>query len=175
MWAADITYVPVGQGFLYLVAIEPCGASLVPVEHDGDIVLCVCARRGLGAVRPAWDLQYQGSQFTSAAFSGTLAATGVRISMAGGGRWMENVFIERLWRSLKHEDIYLKDYSDGHEAKAEIARGIAFYNFQRPHQELENRAPMAVWRTGRHRHIQRRGSGYDAARSAASSSSVASA
>ena len=90
----------------------------------------------------------QGSQFTSAAFTGTLAATGVRISMDGRGRWMDNVFIERLWRSLKYEDIYLKGYSDGHEAKAGIARWIEFYNFQRPHQGLENRAPMAVWRAG---------------------------
>jgi putative transposase len=90
----------------------------------------------------------QGSQFTSAAFTATLAATGVRISMDGRGRWMDNVFIERLWRSLKYEDIYLKGYSDGHEAKAGIARWIEFYNFQRPHQALENRAPMAVWRTG---------------------------
>ena len=61
---------------------------------------------------------------------------------------MDNVFIERLWRSLKYEDIYLKGYSDGHEAKAGIARWIEFYNFQRPHQALENRAPMAVWRAG---------------------------
>jgi hypothetical protein len=89
-----------------------------------------------------------GSQFTSAAFTGTLAATGVRISMDGRGRWMDNVFIERLWRSLKYEDIYLKGYSDGHEAKAGIARWIEFYNFQRPHQAPESRAPMAVWRAG---------------------------
>ena len=68
--------------------------------------------------------------------------------MDGRGRWMDNVFIERLWRSLKYEDIYLKGYSDGHEAKAGIARWIEFYNFQRPHQALENRAPMAVWRAG---------------------------
>ena len=70
----------------------------------------------------------QGSQFTSAAFTGTLAAAGVRISMDGRGRWMDNVFIERLWRSLKHEDIYLKGYADGREAKAGIAAWIAFYN-----------------------------------------------
>ncbi|WP_063690502.1 integrase core domain-containing protein [Bradyrhizobium stylosanthis] len=61
---------------------------------------------------------------------------------------MDNVFIERLWRSLKYEDIYLKGYSDGHEAKARIARSIQFYNFQRPHQAMGNRAPMAVWQAG---------------------------
>ena len=90
----------------------------------------------------------QGSQFTSTAFTGTLAAAGVRISMDGRGRWMDNVFIERLWRSLKHEDIYLKGYADGREAKAGIAAWIAFYNLRRPHQALANRTPMAVWRGG---------------------------
>ena len=88
----------------------------------------------------------QGSQFTSAAFTGTLAAAGIRISMDGRGRWMDNVFIERLWRSLKHEDIYLKGYADGREAKPGIAEWIAFYNHRRPHQALANRTPMAVWR-----------------------------
>ena len=66
--------------------------------------------------------------------------------MDGRGRWMDNVFIERLWRSLKHEDIYLKGYADGREAKTGIAEWIAFYNHRRPHQALANRAPMAVWR-----------------------------
>lgn len=89
----------------------------------------------------------QGSQFTGAAFTGTLAAHGIRISMDGRGRWMDNVFIERLWRSLKYEDIYLKGYADGREAKAGIAAWIAFYNSRRPHQALGNHTPMAVWRT----------------------------
>ena len=90
----------------------------------------------------------QGSQFTSAAFVGTLAAAGVKISTDGRGRWMDNVFIERLWRSLKHEDVYLKGYTDGREAKAGIAAWIAFYNHSRPHQALSNRTPMAAWRGG---------------------------
>jgi transposase InsO family protein len=82
----------------------------------------------------------QGSQFTSTAFTGMLTVAGLRISVDGRGRWMDNVFVERLWRSLKHEDIYLKGYADGREAKA----GIAFYNVSRPHQALGNRTPMAV-------------------------------
>ncbi len=90
----------------------------------------------------------QGSQFTSAAFTGTLAAAGIRISMDGRGRWMDNVFIEPLWRSLKHEDVYLKGYADGHHAKAGIAEWIVFYNHSRPHQALANRTPMAVGRGG---------------------------
>jgi putative transposase len=90
----------------------------------------------------------QGSQFTSAAFTGVLAAAGIKISMDGRGRWMDNVFIERLWRSLKHEDVYLKGYADGREAKAGIGAWINFYNTRRPHQGLGGRAPMAVWRAG---------------------------
>ena len=90
----------------------------------------------------------QGSQFTSAAFAGALEKAGVAISMDGRGRWMDNVFIERLWRSLKYEDVYLKGYADGREAARGIAEWIAFYNDRRPHQALADRAPMAVWREG---------------------------
>ena len=90
----------------------------------------------------------QGSQFTSLAFTGVLERAGVRISMDGRGCWMDNVFIERLWRSLKHEDIYLKGYADGREARAGITSWIAFYNSRRPHQALAHRTPMAVGREG---------------------------
>ncbi len=90
----------------------------------------------------------QGSQFTSAAFTGTLAEAGVTISMDGRGRWMDNVFIERLRRSLKYEDVYLKGYADGREAARGIAEWIAFYNDRRPHQALADRMPMVVWRVG---------------------------
>ena len=75
-------------------------------------------------------------------------AADVKISMDGRGRWMDNVFIERLWRSLKYEDVYLKGYADGREARAGIASWMAFYNLQRPHQALANRTPMTVWRDG---------------------------
>lgn len=88
----------------------------------------------------------QGSQFTSAAFTGALASAGIKISMDGRGRRIDNVLIERLWRSLKHEDIYLKGYADGREANAGIANWIAFYNGRRLHQALGYRAPVAVWR-----------------------------
>ena len=84
--------------------------------------------------------------FTSVAFTGALAEAGVAISMDGRGRWMDNVFIERLWRSMKYEDIYLKGYADGRQAARGIAEWIAFYNERRPHQALTDRAPMAVWR-----------------------------
>jgi putative transposase len=90
----------------------------------------------------------QGSQFTSTTFTGVLMAAGISISMDGRGRWMDNVFIERLWRSLKHEEVYLKGHADGGEARAGIGSWIAFYNQTRPHQALGNRPPMAVWRDG---------------------------
>jgi len=79
----------------------------------------------------------------SAAFTGALAQAGVAISMDGRGRWMDNVFIERLWRSLKYEDVYLKGYADGREAARGIAEWVAFYNERRPHQALDYRTPMA--------------------------------
>src|SRR5882757_7086380 len=94
------------------------GACVAAVEHDGRFILS----------------------------GGALAEAGVAISMDGRGRWMDNVFIERLWRSLKYEDVYLKGYADGREAARGIAEWVAFYNDRRPHQALADRMPMAVWR-----------------------------
>jgi putative transposase len=153
VWAADITYVPVGRGFLYLVAVMDWSSRAVlawRLSNTMDVSFCVSALEEALARfgTPEIFNTDQGSQFTSAAFTGTLAAAGIRISMDGRGRWMDNVFIERLWRSLKHEDIYLKGYSDGRDAKAGISEWIAFYNHSRPHQALGNRTPMAVWRDG---------------------------
>jgi len=149
VWAADITYIPIGRGFLYLVAVMDWASRAVlswRLSNTMEASFCVAALEEALARfgRPEIFNTDQGSQFTSAAFTGTLAAAGVRISMDGRGRWMDNVFIERLWRSLKHEDIYLKGYADGREARA----WIAFYNTRRPHQALANRTPMAVWRAG---------------------------
>lgn len=93
-------------------------------------------------------LTIDGSQFTSTEFTGRLEAAGIRISMDGRGRWLDNVFVERLWRSLKYEEIHLKAYADGHEARAGISAWMTFYNMRRPHQALGNRTPMAVWRAG---------------------------
>jgi len=153
VWAADITYVPIGRGFLYLVAIMDWASRAVlawRMSNTMDTSFCVSALEEALARfgRPEIFNTDQGSQFTSATFIGTLAAAGVRISMDGRGRWLDNVFIERLWRSLKHEDIYLKGYADGREARAGIALWMAFYNSHRPHQALGHRTPMAVWRQG---------------------------
>ena len=153
VWAADITYIPIGRGFLYLVAVIDWASRAVlawRLSNTIDASFCVAAleealvRYG----RPEIFNTDQGSQFTGAAFTGALIEAGVRISMDGRGRWMDNVFIERVWRSLKYEDVYLKGYADGREAKAGIGEYFAFYNERRLHQALGYRAPMAVWREG---------------------------
>jgi len=153
VWCADITYIPIGRGFLYLVAIMDWASRAVlawRLSNTTDTSFCVSALQEALARfgRPEIFNTDQGCQFTSAAFTGALMAAGVHISMDGRGRWMDNVFIERLWRSLKHEDIYLKGYADGREAHSGIAAWFAFYNAQRPHQALGDRTPMAVWRQG---------------------------
>jgi putative transposase len=153
VWAADITYIPIGKGFLYLVAVIDWASRAVlswRLSNTMDASFCVealkeaLARHG----RPEIFNTDQGGQFTGAAFTGVLIDAGVRISMDGRGRWMDNVFIERLWRSLKHEDVYLKGYADGLEARAGIGEWIAFYNERRLHQALRYRTPMAVFREG---------------------------
>ena len=153
VWAADITYVPVGAGFFYLVAIMDWASRAVlawRLSNTMDTSFCLealeeaLARFG----KPEIFNTDQGSQFTSQAFTGALEGAGVRISMDGRGRFLDNIFIERLWRSLKHEDIYLKHYADGREARAGIASWIAFYNGRRPHQALGYKTPMSVWRLG---------------------------
>jgi putative transposase len=153
VWCADITYIPIGRGFLYLVAIMDWASRAVlawRVSNTMDVSFCVAALEEALARfgKPEIFNTDQGSQFTSAAFTGTLAAAGIAISMDSRGRWMDNVFIERLWRSLKHEDVYLKGYVDGREAKLGIAAWIDFYNRRRPHQALGNRTPLAVWCDG---------------------------
>lgn len=153
VWAADITYLPIGRGFLYLVAIMDWASRAVlawRLSNTMEVSFCVSALEEALARfgRPAIFNTDQGSQFTSAEFTGALLAAEIKVSMDGRGRWMDNIFIERLWRSLKYEDIYLKGYADGHEAHSGIAAWVRFYNHSRPHQALRNRAPMSVWREG---------------------------
>jgi len=153
VWAADITYVPIGKGFLYLVAVMDWASRAIlawRLSNTMDTRFCLdaleeaLARYG----KPEIFNTDQGSQFTSAAFTGKLAAHGIRISMDGRGRYLDNIFIERLWRSLKHENVYLMGYADGREARAGIGLWIAFYNEGRPHQALGYATPIAVWRAG---------------------------
>jgi putative transposase len=151
VWASDITYIPIGRGYLYLVAVIDWVSRAVlawRLSNTMESAFCVEALRDAMAKygKPEIFNTDQGSQFTSAAFTGALSAAGIAISMDGRGRWMDNVFIERLWRSLKYEDIYLKGYADGREARAGIGEWIAFYNTRRPHMALGYKTPMAVWR-----------------------------
>jgi putative transposase len=153
VWAADISYIPIGRGFLYLVAVIDWASRAVlswRLSNTMDVSFCVAALDEALARfgRPDVFNTDQGSQFTSDVFTGRLASAGVKISMDGRGRWMDNVFIERLWRSLKYEDVYLKGYADGREARNGIGAWIAFYNSRRPHQALAGKTRMAVWRDG---------------------------
>jgi putative transposase len=153
VWASDITYIPTAHGFLYLVAIIDWASRAVlawRLSNTIDSGFCVealeeaLARHG----KPRIFNTDQGAQFTSAAFTGKLEAAGVAISMDGRGRFMDNIFIERLWRSIKYEEVHLKAYTDGREARAGIASWMTFYNCRRPHQAMNNQMPMAVWRAG---------------------------
>ncbi len=155
VWAADITYIPMAHGFLYLVAIMDWASRAVlawRLSNTMDTSFCIAAldeallRHG----RPKIFNTDQGAQFTSAAFTGKLEAAGVAISMDGRGRFMDNIFIERLWRSIKYEEIHLKAFADGREARAGIGAWMSFYNERRPHQAMDNQMPMAVWRSGIH-------------------------
>jgi putative transposase len=158
VWCADITYIPMGRGFLYLVAIMDWTSRAVlawRLSNTLDADFCVRALEEAMARfgRPEIFNSDQGSQFTSTAFTSVLQRAEVRISMDGRGRWLDNVFIERLWRSLKYEEVYLKGYADGREARVGIGSWFAFYNSSRPHQALADRPPMAVWRVGMTGHL----------------------
>jgi putative transposase len=149
VWATDITYIHLGSGFLYLVAIMDWASRAVlswRLSNTMDVSFCVEAlEEALSRFgTPEIFNSDQGSQFTSLAFTGTLERAGILISMDGRGRCMDNIFIERLWRSLKYEEIYLRHYGDGREARAGIEHWIAFYNTRRPHQALGYKTPMHV-------------------------------
>jgi putative transposase len=153
VWAADITYIPMARGFLYLVAVIDWASRAVlawRLSNTIDSGFCVEALEEalLRHGKPKIFNTDQGSQFTSAAFTGRLEAASVAISMDGRGRFMDNIFIERLWRSIKYEEVHLKAYADGREARAGISSWMTFYNFRRPHQAMDNQMPMAVWRAG---------------------------
>ena len=153
VWAADVTYIPMACGFLYLVAIIDWASRAVlawRLSNTNDASFCAAALEEalLRFGKPRIFNTDQGSTFTAEAFAGKLAAAGVAISMDGRGRFMDNIFIERLWRSIKYEEVHLKAYADGREARAGIGSWMTFYNFRRPHQAMNNQTPMAVWRAG---------------------------
>jgi putative transposase len=152
VWCSDITYIPVQHGFLYLVAIMDWATRHVlawRLSNTMDTRFCLealneaLARHGT----PEIFNTDQGSQFTSLAFTQVLKDAGVAISMDGRGRCMDNIFIERLWRSLKYEAVYLHELTDGFVAERVIGEWIKFYNTQRPHSSLDDKTPAeAYWR-----------------------------
>ena len=149
VWAADITYIPMVRGFLYLVAIMDWHSRYVvawSLSNTLDADFCVeTLEEALGKGAPEIFNTDQGSQFTSDGFTGLLVSHGVRISMDGKGRYMDNIFVERLWRTVKYEEVYLKAYSNGREAKAGLDAYFRFYNTERPHQALGYRTPAEVF------------------------------
>ena len=153
VWCADITYIPMRRGFLYLVAVMDWATRKVlawRVSNTMDVAFCIEALREAlaGFGRPEVFNTDQGSQFTSLEFTDVLRAADVRISMDGRGRWMDNVFIERLWRSLKYECIYLHAFENGSELRAGLLRWIDYYNTRRPHSTLAGRTPDEAYGTG---------------------------
>ena len=149
VWSTDITYVRVGRGFAYLTAVIDWYSRKVlawRLSNTMDTAFCVEALQEALAThgRPEIFNTDQGGQFTSEAFTSVLKAREVRISMDGKGRALDNIFVERLWRSVKYEEVYLKQYQSMREARAGLAAYFRFYNHQRPHQALENRTPAEV-------------------------------
>lgn len=150
VWAADLSYIPMAKGFVYLVAIMDWHSRRVlswRVSNSMDSDFCVDAlEEALGRYgSPEIFNTDQGSQFTSEAFTGVLKEANVDISMDGKGRWMDNVFVERLWRSVKYEEVYLKSYETVAEARAGIDTYLEFYNSERRHQGLNRQTPDQVY------------------------------
>jgi putative transposase len=150
VWSADVTYLPMARGFCYLVAIMDWASRRVlswRLSNTLDASFCVEALEEALERFPAPEIMNtdQGSQFTSEGFTSLLLAHDVKISMDGRGRWLDNVFIERLWRSVKYEEVYLKAYESIPEARKELAAYFDFYNQRRRHQGLKNRTPDEVY------------------------------
>jgi putative transposase len=149
VWAADITYIPMAKGFLYLVAIIDWYSRYVlawRLSNTMDAGFCVEAlSEALQKGRPDIFNTDQGSQFTGEAFIRLLERHGISISMDGKGSYNDNLFIERLWRTVKYEEVYLKAYEDVAEARNSLTRYFDFYNTERPHQTLEYRTPAEVF------------------------------
>ena len=158
VWCADITYIPMARGFVYLVAVMDWFSRRVlswrlsitmEAEFCVEAVQEALAKHG----RPEIFNTDQGAQFTSADFRGALERRGVRISMDGRGRYLDNIFIERLWRSLKYEEIFLKAYGSPAEARGGIGAWLTFYNDERPHQALSYHTPAEIFARAAGEHV----------------------
>ena len=146
VWATDITYIPMARGFVYLTAVMDWFARRIlawRLSNTMEASFCIDAVEEALAKHgcPQIFNTDQGSQFTSADFTGMLASNGIAISMDGKGAWRDNVFVERLWRTVKYEEVYLHAYDGVGEAQRSIGRYLAFYNAKRPHTALDGRTP----------------------------------
>jgi putative transposase len=150
VWATDITYIPMARGFVYLFAvIDVYSRKILAWRISNSLTADFCVEALEEAIArygaPEIMNSDQGSQFTAANFVQALQHHRVRISMDGRGAWRDNVFVERLWKSIKYEEVYLHAYESVSEAKAGIARYVNFYNGRRPHRSLDRRTPDAVY------------------------------
>lgn len=150
VWAMDITYIPMSRGFVYLAAVLDWAtrrvlAWRVSISMNTDFCIEAVEEALAKYGRPEIFNTDQGSQFTSAEFTALLAQNGVAISMDGKGAWRDNVFVERLWKTIKYEEVYLHAYDTVADAKAGIARYIDFYNRRRPHRALDGATPDSVY------------------------------
>ena len=150
VWCSDITYIPIKRGFLYLVAIMDWYSRKVlswRISNTLGTEFCLQALEEAFSLygRPDIFNTDQGSQYTSASFVDTLQDNGIKISMDGRGRWMDNVFIERLWRSVKYECVYLHNFENGCQAKRLIGNWMTHYNHQRPHSTFDGKTPHEVY------------------------------
>ena len=146
VWAMDITYIPMARGFVYLAVVLDWATRRVlswRLSITMEAAFCVATLEDALARHGKPDIfnTDQGSQFTGAAFTGVLANNGIAISMDGKGAWRDNVFVERFWRSVKYEEVYLRAYNDVPEARRSIGRYMDFYNGRRPHTALDRRTP----------------------------------
>ena len=148
VWSTDITYIPMRYGFLYLVAVmDWCSRHVLSwrLSNSMEVEFCVAALEdALSHGTPAIFNSDQGSQFTSIEFTSRLRSAGIEISMDGRGRALDNVFIERLWRTVKHEGLYLKSYETGADCQKGLTKYFQFYSHERPHQSLDYRTPWEV-------------------------------
>ena len=152
VWAMDLTYVPMARGFVYLAVVIDWFSRRVlawRLSITMEAAFCVEALEEALAShgRPEIFNTDQGSQFTSEAFTGVLTRSGIAISMDGKGAWRDNVFVERLWRSVKYEEVYLRAYDTVAEARASIGRYLSFYNTRRPHSSLDRQTPDRAYFT----------------------------
>ena len=150
VWAMDITYIPMAKGFVYLAAVVDWAtrrvlSSRVSITMEADFCIAAVEEAIAKYGKPEIFNTDQGSQFTSEAFTGLLKQHGIAISMDGKGAWRDNVFVERLWRTIKYDEVYLKAYENVSHARESLARFIAFYNSCRPHSSLDGKTPDEVY------------------------------